>query len=234
VTVRLTMKTGPAIEPVTVADFMAFARVDIDPGDGLMASLIAAARRRVERETGLALITQTWVATMDRWPADPAPDYKRGLVGGYDGGLARDLWWDGMREGSIAQVFGGMGIITVPKRPWQSMVEMRVRQLDATFVTVASSTYYVSVDGRPAMGRIARLQGNVWPVVYAPLGGIEVEFLCGFGDTASTVPDDLILAIKMLASHWHENRELMTDGRFGSTPNLYAEIVRPWTSRRLT
>jgi len=71
--------TGPAAEPLTLAETKAFLRVDDDAEDDLIASLIVAARAAVEAGTRRALVTQSWRLVRDAWPADgriavrPAP-----------------------------------------------------------------------------------------------------------------------------------------------------------------
>lgn len=63
----LQLVTPPAVEPVALADAKAFARVATDHEDALIAQLVAAARQRVEAETGRALIARTYRETLDRW-----------------------------------------------------------------------------------------------------------------------------------------------------------------------
>jgi uncharacterized phiE125 gp8 family phage protein len=71
--------TGPASEPLTLAEAKAFLRVDIDDDDDIITALIVGSRIHVEAQTRRALITQTWRAVRDAWPADglialaPAP-----------------------------------------------------------------------------------------------------------------------------------------------------------------
>lgn len=60
---------GPALEPVTLAEAKAFLRVDDTTEDGLIETLVTAARLHVEATTGLALLSQSWRAVLDRWPA---------------------------------------------------------------------------------------------------------------------------------------------------------------------
>ena len=67
--------TPPAAEPVAVEDARAFLRVAGEDGDGLIARLLAAARERVEEETGRALLPQTW-----RLSADLAEGRPQGAV----------------------------------------------------------------------------------------------------------------------------------------------------------
>ena len=62
----LSLKTGPAIEPVSLAEAKAHLRIDSADEDGLINSLITAARLMVEARTARALITQTWLFHLDK------------------------------------------------------------------------------------------------------------------------------------------------------------------------
>jgi uncharacterized phiE125 gp8 family phage protein len=64
----LVMTSAPALEPVTVAEAKAHLRVDSAAEDALIASLILTARLHIETALGLALITQGWRLSLDRWP----------------------------------------------------------------------------------------------------------------------------------------------------------------------
>ncbi len=64
----LVMTSGPAVEPVTLAEAKAHLRVDGTAEDALIQSLIITSRLHVEAALGLALITQSWTYTLDRWP----------------------------------------------------------------------------------------------------------------------------------------------------------------------
>ena len=59
--------SGPAIEPVSLADAKAHLRVDQTYDDSLIASLIAVARAQVEQETSHAMVHQTWRVAVHRW-----------------------------------------------------------------------------------------------------------------------------------------------------------------------
>ncbi len=61
----LSLKTGPAIEPVSLAEAKAHLRMDGTDEDGLINSLITAARLMVEAHTARALITQAWLLHLD-------------------------------------------------------------------------------------------------------------------------------------------------------------------------
>ena len=62
--------TGPAVEPVTVAEMRAFLRLDDVAEDELVNGLITTARECVEAASRRMLIAQTWRLHGDRWPPD--------------------------------------------------------------------------------------------------------------------------------------------------------------------
>ncbi|CEJ85680.1 conserved hypothetical protein [Hyphomicrobium sp. GJ21] len=64
----LVMTSPPAVEPVTVADAKAHMRIDTDAEDILIGSLVLTSRLHIETALSLALITQSWKFTLDRWP----------------------------------------------------------------------------------------------------------------------------------------------------------------------
>jgi uncharacterized phiE125 gp8 family phage protein len=68
----LLLTSGPAAEPVALAEAKAHLRVDGTAEDMLIASLIVTSRLHVEAAASLALITQSWSYWLDAWPRAPA------------------------------------------------------------------------------------------------------------------------------------------------------------------
>ncbi|MDX2288556.1 MAG: head-tail connector protein [Hyphomicrobiaceae bacterium] len=64
----LVLTSGPAAEPISVAEAKAHLRIDGDSEDVLLASLVLTSRLHIEAALGLALITQGWRLVLDRWP----------------------------------------------------------------------------------------------------------------------------------------------------------------------
>ena len=68
----LVLTSGPAVEPVTLADAKGHLRIDGSVEDTLILSLIITSRLHIEAALGLALITQSWSYFVDAWPMDAA------------------------------------------------------------------------------------------------------------------------------------------------------------------
>jgi uncharacterized phiE125 gp8 family phage protein len=64
----LILTSGPAVEPVTLAEAKSHLRVDGTAEDTLIASLIVTSRLHVEAVAGLGLIAQSWSWYLDAWP----------------------------------------------------------------------------------------------------------------------------------------------------------------------
>lgn len=67
---KLTLVTGPEIEPISIGDVCNHSRIDIGDDDALIELLINAAREQAESITNRALITQTWKLTLDVFPGN--------------------------------------------------------------------------------------------------------------------------------------------------------------------
>jgi uncharacterized phiE125 gp8 family phage protein len=62
--------SGPAAEPLTYAEAKLWLRLPDDTDQTLVTSLIAEARAKIEQDTGLKLITQSWDVYFDAFPED--------------------------------------------------------------------------------------------------------------------------------------------------------------------
>jgi uncharacterized phiE125 gp8 family phage protein len=100
----LVLTAAPAVEPVTLAEAKAHARVDGSAEDAFIDSLIVTSRLHIEAALGLALITQSWTLQLDRWPDGaevampmrPIQSIDGIAVAGIDGvpvALAADTYW---------------------------------------------------------------------------------------------------------------------------------------------
>lgn len=68
---NLVLVTGPALEPLTLAEAKKQCKAeDFTDDDALIQAMIVAARQWAEGETRRALLQQTWRLTLDEFPAD--------------------------------------------------------------------------------------------------------------------------------------------------------------------
>ena len=215
---RLRLVTDATAEPVQIGEAKQYCRVDQTDEDDLIRSLIVAARRHVEKETGLALRTQTWAAVYDRWPE------------GQGNGLGGP-WWDGTRQLPISLITSTT-TLEIPKRPFQSITHIKLRDAYGALNTVSPSVYFTEISDM--RGRVNRVLGQVWPaIILANTGAIEITFTAGFDGAPYTgIPQDLVTAVKILVKHWFDNREPIADGRIGAVPNHVNEILKYWRPLR--
>ena len=62
--------SGPAVEPLSLAEAKSWLKLDISDEDQVVQSLIVAARLAVEAATNRLLITQQWRVMIDAWPME--------------------------------------------------------------------------------------------------------------------------------------------------------------------
>lgn len=172
---------APTTEPVSLADAKLHLRVDTPDDDALIQNLIQSAREYIEMRTGLALMTQTWVLQLDRFPRTDRVE----------------LW---------PSPGVPLGAIILPRNPVQSVSSVVWVDQNASPTTVSPSTYTVDTTSNPS--RIGLTYNSSWPNLSSPglamMGGVQVTFVAGF---PSTVPSNLKTALDLLVGHWYINRE---------------------------
>lgn len=182
--------SAPSVEPVTAAELRDLLRTNAtDLPDGEAEDFIAQAREEIEWMTGIAMITQSWRLSIDRWPTQ------------------REPWWDGVRQGSIMELHGAAyaSDVLLPRYPLQSIDSVTVYDEDGTSsaVTVAD-TFDVDTARHP--GRITLQRGATWPVALRANNAIEITYTAGWGDAASDVPAPLKRAVRSMAAYFYAHR----------------------------
>ena len=126
--------TAPTLEPVTVDEAKASARVDGPEWDDIIAGAIVSAREVAEQETGQRFIAQTWRTELADWPA--AGD----VFAVHRPSAVAVSYWDGSAFQTLsgfawAPVDGGFGVVPALASSFPTLGEIaigpRVR-IDAT------------------------------------------------------------------------------------------------------
>jgi len=127
----------------------------------------------------------------------------------------------------IMDAWPSTGCIRLALNPLQNVDVVRVIADDEAVEVVAATAYVF--DRSQSSARLAPRLGQCWPKPGRVLGGIEIDYTVGFGANPGDVPEPLRQAIRLLASHWFERRELVEVGRSVSPlPSTVEDLISPY------
>lgn len=116
------------------------------------------------------------------------------------------------------------GLVELPVRPVSQINAVTVYDADGAPSVFASAGYQLD-----AVSDIPRLRFATTPGPGQAMNGIEIDCICGFGDTGADVPDQLIRAVMVLCAHWYEMRGAALDAaNAGLEPEGFAKLIAPW------
>lgn len=102
-----------------------------------------------------------------------------------------------------------VNVLSLPLRPIlpNAVISFEALQPDGTYQAIEEETYRF-FSGWPDASFV-RLPFKRWTPFFAASfeHSARIVFRAGFGSTASDVPADLKLALRMLVGHWYRNRE---------------------------
>lgn len=123
--------------------------------------------------------------------------------------------------------------IVIPKYRVTAITSVKYTIMDASAATTLSSTTYLTDFIGDSLGR-ARIRlknGQNWPSdSLEVINPIAIRFSAGYANAAA-VPETLKQAMRFLASHWYNNREIITDGQVADIPNTFMDLItdhRDW------
>jgi uncharacterized phiE125 gp8 family phage protein len=96
------------------------------------------------------------------------------------------------------------GEIVLPRSPAQSVTSIQYVDTDGATQTWSSSLYDVDTSSEPA--RVTPAYDEDFPDTRAVANAVTVTYVAGYG-SASDVPEELRLLIRLLVGHYFENRE---------------------------
>lgn len=192
----IVVMTPPAGECVTVEELGLHVRVQNEEEEDLLASLITASRQAWEKATnGHVVLATTFKEYFSRW-ADFYP-------------CARYPNWN----------LHFWKPIRLSRAPVSAIASFKY--FDGNDVEQTLSQYVTDVTGIPAMLRMSESFPVLSPNKLRP---ISVTYTAGYADAAA-VPEDVKLAIKLLAAHFYWNREAFSDTDMKALPMGFLDIA---------
>ena len=232
---HLHLHVAPTVEPITLAEAKLHLKIDSAEDNALIIALITTARDLAEKETMRAFISQTWHMYRDDSPAEfdiPKPPLQSlasirtiGTVEAYvDENTAKS---QPVLKVNATSGFTADDTVIVHRceRREEELTILSVQE-DVSLTMTENLTYahtalqadrvekYTLVErlrysveyGANKPGRVQLRTGYNWPV-HRNFSSFWVEFIAGYGDAGSDVPEALKQAILQLLSHLYENRE---------------------------
>lgn len=113
--------------------------------------------------------------------------------------------------------FPGSSVIELPKPPLQSVTHIKYTDEDGNETEFSSDSYQVDIYSEP--GRIMLKSGYSWPSdTLQVMNGVQIRFVCGYGDAGSDVPENFRRAIALIVGSLYENREDISVAQLFSIP----------------
>ena len=118
--------------------------------------------------------------------------------------------------------------ITVLFGDLQSVTHLKYTDIDEVQTTMSNTLYDVDINSVP--GRIVLVDGEVWPTdTLNAVNPIEIQFITGYGDDSTEIPNDIRNAVLLTTAHFYETREsiLISDIKLMTVEQI------PWTASTL-
>ena len=113
------------------------------------------------------------------------------------------------------------------KSPVQSITSITYKDTADASQTWTSSLYDLITSVEPNYVRPAYNQ--IWPDALNDSESVTVTYKGGYGDASTDVPEDLILAVKMLFVHMYDVRQVVSVGEVGRVlPMTLRELLGPY------
>ena len=121
-------------------------------------------------------------------------------------------------------------VIYLPKPPTASVTS--IAYIDTAGASQTLSTDIYALDSRQEPARIVTKFGQVWPATRAQNeNAVTVTFVAGYGASASSVPEPLRHAVRLLAGMLYENREAVACGNVPLLPFALAAMLDAYSIR---
>jgi hypothetical protein len=185
---NITITTQPAIEPVTVAECKHFMRVDTNDDYDLISDLIVMARQLCEEHTRRKFINTGITLALDGFP------YGK-----------RDMWWDGVQQMAVSELYAYADCIKLPFPPAISVTSITTYDSGNNAHVFSSAAYRLDTNGNIYLN-----DGYVWPSDLRDYDAVRIVYVAGYGATGSSVPAPINHAIKMTVAAMYDDRSCVS------------------------
>lgn len=122
--------------------------------------------------------------------------------------------------------YGRSAILRLGRSPVISLTSITYVDTAGVTQTLDPTKYQTDLATEPA--RILPAYGLYWPVVRPQLSAVTATYVAGYG-LAPAVPDAIKHAMRILISHWYENREPVIIGsRMDVLPMTVEHLLGPY------
>lgn len=98
------------------------------------------------------------------------------------------------------------GLLRIPAPPLQSVTHIKYTDPAGVLQTWSSALYQVDLLAVPP--RVQPVYGESWPLTRSQeFNAVTARVILGYGDTGDTVPEDLRVAVRVMATTLFEHRE---------------------------
>lgn len=97
------------------------------------------------------------------------------------------------------------GAIRLPYPPLQSVSSLQYSDMTGNSITFDASNYHYTAGATP--GAIRLPFGQFWPLAMAWDDAVQITYVCGYGDTAASVPMRIRMYIRARISAYYRLRE---------------------------
>ncbi|QPC87212.1 hypothetical protein GA830_11020 [Mesorhizobium sp. NBSH29] len=121
------------------------------------------------------------------------------------------------------------GTVLLVRHPVMEVISVTAYGADGEAALVTAGSYQVDSLSRPA-----RIHFTDKPDALRVMNGIEIDFIAGFGEAGTDVPDLLKRAMLLLIAHWYELRGAVSaESQPASYPPGYERLIGGYVARRL-
>ena len=120
----------------------------------------------------------------------------------------------------ITQTWGewlvpNLSVVYLSLGPVQGVSAIKYFNADNALQTATLSNFHVL--GTPGWTLVSPKTGYSWPTTLQRDDAIKIEYVIGYGDAVSDIPETVRYALLMLVSHYYENRENELIGTISKT-----------------